>query len=501
MEDDFLRGLSRVAHIRRLLIILALAAAAVLPATASAAFVVPDGGLRIAGGSYQREMDSAKAAGVPWVSVAARWSDLQPVAGGALGPDGPGAAAWNTLQGQVTYAHSIGLRTMVGFTSAPAWANGGSTANSAPPTADGRAAYAAFFRDLSARLGPYIDAYSPWNEVNQLEYWNPTDPAGYAELMKATYPAIKSGDPTGIVVSGSVYAKGTAFDFLRSAYAAGLKGNFDVLGWMLFSASQPEDPPPPGRNAPQPTLPSMLDVRAFLNSVDPGKPIWIVEYGYSTCKQPDYGFICVSEAQQADYLARAYTYMRRNLSVDRLFWYQMRDARQTPYLESNFGILRNDFSVKPAFAAMQSLRVTVPDSAVGGGGGGTTAKDPLGAISAPAPVLPKAAARPPDPASVELRSGRRIALGKPVLRLKKGVFTLTLTVSLKGGRTRFVVQGYRARAWRKIAATRLTRSSRITIRFRDRGFLGIRLRSTSPGTNRFVVSRVLKVPKVRIAKR
>ena len=258
-------------HIRRLLLILSLAALVVLPASASAAFVVPDGGLRIADGSYQREMDVAKAAGVPWVSVAARWSDLQPVAGGALGPTGPGAGAWNTLEGQVTYAHSIGLRTMVGFTGAPAWANGGSTANSAPPTADGRAAYAAFFRDLTARLGPYIDAYSPWNEVNQLQYWNPTDPAGFAALMKATYPAIKSGDPTGIVVSGSVYAKGTAFDFLRAAYAAGLKGNFDVLGWMLFSLTQPEDPPPPGRAAPQPTLPSLIDVRASSTASIPAR--------------------------------------------------------------------------------------------------------------------------------------------------------------------------------------------------------------------------------------
>ena len=480
-----------MARIRRVLLILALAVSVALPASASAALVVPDGGARIAGSDFQRQMDVAKAAGLPWISLGVSWATLQPTPGGALGPDGPGGAAWRTLEAEVTYAHSIGLRTFVGFTGAPAWANGGSADNSAPPTPDGRAAYAAFFQELTSRLGPYIDAYSAWNEVNQPEYWNPIDPAGYAALQRAVYPAIKAGDPTGIVVSGSIYSKGGTFDFMRAAYAAGLKGNFDVLGWMLFSTVEPESPPPPGRGAPQPTLPSVRDLQAFLATVDPGRPIWIVEYGYSTCQVGDNGFVCVSEATQADYLARAYTYMRRNLNVDRMFWFTLKDLGTGPGREANYGLVHNDFSEKPSFAAMRSLRVTVPDSAVGGGG-----SDPLGRVIAPTPVLPKAAARPPDPASLTTRTGKRIALGRPVLRLKKGLFTLTLTVTVKGGRTKLVVQGFRGTTWRTIATTRFSRTSRITVRFRDKGYLGIRIRSTTPGTNRWAVSRVIRAPRV-----
>ena len=48
---------SRVPRIRRLLLTLALAALVALPASATAALVVPDGGARISGGTYQREMD------------------------------------------------------------------------------------------------------------------------------------------------------------------------------------------------------------------------------------------------------------------------------------------------------------------------------------------------------------------------------------------------------------------------------------------------------------
>ncbi len=476
--------------IRRLLLTLALVALVALPASASAALVVPDGGARISGGTYQREMDTAKAAGLPWVSVGASWSSLQPTPGAPLGPDGPGGAAWRTLEGQVTYAHSIGLRIFVQFTGAPAWANGGSADNSAPPTPEGRLAYAAFLQELAGRLGPYIDAYSAWNEVNQPEYWNPIDPAGFAALQRAVYPAIKAADPTGIVVSGTIYSKGGTFDFMRAAYAAGLKGSFDVLGWMLFSTVEPESPPPPGRGAPQPTLPSVLDLQAFLGGADPGRPIWIVEYGYSTCQVGDNGFVCVPEATQADYLARAYTYMRRNLNVDRMFWFSLKDLGTGPGREANYGLVHNDFSEKPSFAAMRSLRVNVPDGAGGGGA------DPLGRVIAPTPVLPKAAARPPDPPSLTTKTGKRIALGRPVLRLKKGVFTLTLTVTVKGGRTKLVVQGFRGKTWRPIATARFSRTSRITVRFRDKGYLGIRIRSTTPGTNRWAVSRVIRAPRV-----
>ena len=122
------RGVSRVAHIRRLLLILALAVVAMLPATASAAFVVPDGGsAHHRRRAIQREMDAAKAAGVPWVSLVGAVE--RPAADRGRGPRARRARRrrLEPLQGQVTYAHSIGLRTLVGFTSAPAWANGGST--------------------------------------------------------------------------------------------------------------------------------------------------------------------------------------------------------------------------------------------------------------------------------------------------------------------------------------------------------------------------------------
>lgn len=467
----------------RSLALLALLLLLVIPGGASAAGVVPDAGVRIRETDTAREIDAAKAAGVPWVSLSTGWAGLQPSPGAPLGPDGPGGEAWRRLEADARYAHSLGLKTFVQFTGAPAWASGESRF-SAPPTPSNYAAYAAFLRELAGRLGPYIDGYSPWNEVNNPEYWSPQDPEGFAALQRAVYPAIKAGDPSGVVVSGTIYSNGAAFGYMRRAYAAGLRGSFDVLGWMLFSTGAPEDPPPPGRGAPQPTLPSVLDLQSFLAQNDPGRSIWIVEYGYSTCQIADNDFVCVSEATQADYLTRAFTYMRRYLNVERLFWFSMRNRNAGETREANYGLLRYDFSAKPSLAALRALQV--PEGGAGGPGSGAAAAE-----------LPRSAARPPNPSVFRAANGARVSLGRPVVRLRRGFFSVTLTVKVAGGRTRILMQGYRGGRWHNVARASVRRSARVSFRFRDRGYLGLRIRGSRPGGSRWVVSRVVRIPASR----
>ncbi|WP_217921311.1 hypothetical protein [Miltoncostaea oceani] len=453
--------------------------------------VVADAGVRVlaTGDDYQREMDAVKAAGVPWVSLPSGWAGLQPTADTVPGPDGAGGAAWRRLDARLRYAHSIGLKTFVQFTGAPTWATDGRVANNkgnVPPRPDALPAYAAFFEAVARGLGPGIDAYSPWNEVNQPDFWDPEDPVLFARLQQAVYPAIKRGDPTGIVVSGTVYSKDGSFTFLRDAYAAGMRGSFDVLGWMLFPSVEPESPPIPGRGFPQRNLSSILDLQSLLDQVDPGRRIWVVEYSYSTCTPSPGRALCVSDAQQADYLTRAFTYMRRYLNVERLYWFALRDKEVRDTIEANYGLTRFDFTPKPAYAALRALAVETggPGSPAGGG---TRAPLP--------PALPASAARPPQKAVFQ-SNGKRVALGKPRLRLVRGVFTLRLTVSVRGGRTRVAVQGFRGGAWRPVVRVTLNRSSRVRVRFRDRGFTGVRIRASRPGSTRWAASRVMRVPRV-----
>ena len=46
-----------------------------------------------------------------------------------------------------------------------------------------------------------------------------------------------------------------------------------------------------------------------------------------------------------------------------MFWFSLKDLGTGGGREANYGLVRNDFSSKPSFAAMQSLRVNVADGA------------------------------------------------------------------------------------------------------------------------------------------
>ncbi len=460
--------------------------------TGSAAAVVPDAGLRVNSRDTQREIAAVREADVPWVSMGTSWRGLQPVEGAPLGPDGPGGEAWTKLAADLGYAKSLGLKTFVQFTAAPPWATGGSDALGATPTDEGMAAYGRFMEDFARQMGPLVDAYSPWNEVNRPLYWSNPSPARWVAMQRAVYPAIKRGDPTATVVSGIVYGAPGAFDYLRQAYAAGLAGTFDVLGYMIFPTQEPEAPLQPSLPYPQQTLPAILPLQDLLSQSDAGRRIWIAEYSYSTCKtNPDNGYVCINEATQADYLVRAFTYMRRYLRVERLFWYSVRDNGLSPLQDRNFGLLRWDFSRKPSFAALASL-------AVGPGG---DVPGPAGAVAVPS--IPASKLRAPAPAAFTGRDGRRVAITPLRLRVLRssGRMTLQFSVSVAGGRSRIVVEGLRRGRWASVARTTVQRSSRVVIRFRDRGYLAIRVRVSRPGGTSWVASRVARVPGVRVRAR
>ena len=211
--------------------------------TASARIVVPDGGLVIVGGSLAdaiREMDVAYAAGAPWVSISTSWEALEPEPD-AYRTGGAGSAAWDLLQAKLAYAASKGLRVELRLGNSPSWASGVSGRFNDPPTPANRPAYGEFLHDLAARLGPYIDAYSPWNEPNIGYFWSPVDASAYAALQRVAYTAIKQVDPSAVVLLGPLAGSSTrAYDYLADAYAAGLRGYVDAIGWNIYPLGPPE---------------------------------------------------------------------------------------------------------------------------------------------------------------------------------------------------------------------------------------------------------------------
>lgn len=473
---------------------------------AQGAVVVPDGGFVLQGSTadIKRSIDLAHAAGARWVSLSASWEALEPQPEGYLVPGTTGAAAWADLADRLAYAKARGMSVELRLNNAPAWASGREGRSDDPPTPQNAGAYGEFLADLATRLGPYIDAYTPWNEPNLSHFWNPVSPEAYTAVQKVAYASIKPADPSATVLSAAIVGRynetNTGYGYLRRAYQAGLAGSVDAIAWNGYPGGEPESPGPVEGGVPSAsTLPGQLYLRDLINQFDPGRKVWIMETGWSTCVRCNVsGANSATEAQQADYVRRAFEYRRRYLAdvTERIFWYQLRDEGSDP---NNWfhrqGVVRRDFSPKPAYSAFRSMGVEVPDGAPS-----DSIPLPVGPGATPSAMLPPKAARLDIPHTARSPRGR-VTLGRPRLSARRGALTLALKVVVRGGTSRIRIEGFRARRWRHVTTVRLRRSGTLRIRFRDKAYLGVRIRGTVPGRKGFRVGRVVRLARAPRAAR
>lgn len=473
--------------------------------TANAATVVPDGGFVIHGSTadVKRSIDLASSAGASWISLTAYWEALEPQPDAYLVPGSAAAAAWADLEDRLGYAKARGLSVELRVHDAPGWASGREGRSDDPPTPQNAGAYGDFLADIGRRLGHYIDAYTPWNEPNLSHFWNPVSPEAYAAVQRVAYASIKSTDPTAKVLSAAIVGRynntNTGYGYLRRAYEAGIAGFVDAIAWNGYPGGEPESPGPVEGGVPSASsLPGQLYLRDLIDEYDPGRKVWMMETGWSTCVRCNVsGANSVTEGQQADYLRRAFEYRRRHLShvTERLFWFQLRDGGTNPNdWFHRQGVVRHDFSLKPAFAAFRSLGVEVPD-----GTPPAAVPVPIGPGATPSAVLPARAARLNIPHTARSPRGR-VGLGRPRLIARRGVLTLTFKVVVRGGVSRIRIEGYRGNRWHHVTTVRVRRSGTLRVRFRDKAFLGVRLRGTVPGRSGIRVGRVIRIgpkPKAR----
>ena len=131
--------------------------------------------------------------------------------------------------------------------------------------------------------------------------------------------------------------------------------NRTLLGDLTGSADLANLHPYPGGRPAAENLPSAL-ADAAVNV--PGKPAWATENGYHNALATTAGHKPTSEKAAARYIPELFLESFR-LGVPRTFLYELVDERPEPTLtdpEQAFGLLRNDFSAKPAF---DSLRNTI----------------------------------------------------------------------------------------------------------------------------------------------
>lgn len=288
-----------------------------------------------AGDKPERAMALMKEAGVGFVRMDFLWDDIEPRKGEFVFDKYDRLAA---MLGR----HGIKILGLLDYNTG--W--GGDNWNNAPDPE----LFTRYVRQVVKRYKDRVKYWEIWNEPDQEIYWVPQDGMrAYTELLKKVYPAIKEEDPTAVVVLGGL--SGGAVLPLKKIYAQGGGPYFDVVNVHPFVD-------PLGTDA----VNLMRSVYRGVKKVrdangDAAKPIWFTEIGCPgvddpAATRPWWLGRNSTEAQQTKWVEKVYSESKKWEGVEKVFWAFFRDTPNHFTTGTDFfGLLREDFSKKPAFEA------------------------------------------------------------------------------------------------------------------------------------------------------
>ncbi len=322
--------------------------------------VVTDLTWYISDSDKQRTVSAMQDLGVRWTRLAIQWREAEP-------EKGKYNEWWLNEYGKaIDMARAAGQHVIVMIDSAPAWASGSTSSNAPRDPQD----FARFISTVAARYAGKVDAWEVWNEQNLSRFWSSgPNPAAYAALLRAAYPAVKAADPNAKVVFGGT--SGNDYEFLAGAYAAGAKGYFDVLGthpYPYCGSSSPADVRMSGDRISKDSFLGYREMRNTMLANGEDKPIWITEMGWTTSTaacSPGAGMWQggVSETAQADNLYQAYKLLEADPYVEVALWYNVRNnywMKDEDSAEARYGLMRTDFTPKPAYGAFKAYAFGLP---------------------------------------------------------------------------------------------------------------------------------------------
>ncbi len=315
----------------------------------------------LANAANDQELELGRLAqtGAHWVRIDLDWELVQ--------PNGAGDWNWDAFDTLARMAERQGLEVLAVPIWTPRWANGGRDRN-APPTDP--ATYAQLVREAVARYraggtaGTKVHAWEIWNEPNNPPFWSTApDAAGYVTLLRHAFFAAKSVDPDSIIITGGLAPNGDLnqdprnprhpVNYLKAMYFAGAHDLFDAVGHHPYApvpySPLIDTPGSIGWNsfAYTETMHDIMTVNG-----DGWRQIWGTETG------PPTGFCagCVTEQTQVQWLEQEWVRWQGWGWAGPLFWHAGRDgATGSGDPEENFGLLRSDFSPKPAFHAASGI--------------------------------------------------------------------------------------------------------------------------------------------------
>lgn len=297
----------------------------------------------------QKTFEMVREMGAPWVVEYFLWAAHEPR---------KGVYDWSHADLVVDHARNQGLTLIARLGYVPEWARPPQTTHLYldPDNYDDFAGFAAAFAQHFRGRASHIII---WNEPNLSQEWGyrPPDPAAYAELLKAAYPAIKRANPEAMVLAGALAPTlapaGSEWgmndlDYLRGMYDAGAAPYFDALaahayGWT-FPPDAPADPGAVNFNRVE------LLREIMIRNGDAAKPVFITEAGWND--HPRWTK-AVRPAERARYTVDAYRRVRDWPWVEALCMWAFRYPRPSGTYQDYYTFTGSDFRPKPVYLALQ----------------------------------------------------------------------------------------------------------------------------------------------------
>jgi polysaccharide biosynthesis protein PslG len=239
---------------------------------------------------------------------------------------------------------------------------------------------------MASRYAGKVAAYEIWNEENLSREAGPgnVDPSHYLPILAAGTNGVRAGDPNALVLLGAPSPTGVnsadAMDdvqYLNGLYAINngeAKQYYDALSAHPSGFSNPPDCTP---STPQCSLsggwnndPSFFAFSrvsqyrdVMVQNGEAAKKIWFSEFGYCSSPTPPPGYeYCKSltAQNQADFLVQAFK-MARGLDYvgGMVVWNLNFQIAVGPTDEKwGFGVLRDDWSPRPAYSALTNMAKT-----------------------------------------------------------------------------------------------------------------------------------------------
>jgi hypothetical protein len=222
-----------------------------------------------------------------------------------------------------------------------------------PTSQDAVEAFTRFAEFVVSHFRGRVRLYEVWNEWNvgtgvadNVFYG---DPAQYVALLKHVYPRLKALAPEVTVIGGVVSGNGSRYHWMEGACKSGLLDYLDAFSYHPYCYGAPD-----GERRPETGFMSRIRQNdEIMRRYEKWNiPVLLTEVGWPTHQGP----MGSSPQDEARFLARSLLMLRTLPYVKGMWWYDFSDDGVDPSdPESNFGIVANNLTPKPAYLAMRDI--------------------------------------------------------------------------------------------------------------------------------------------------